>query len=508
MISTKIGSENTTASEWFLLLGERYQGPFSQDDVLQKIEEGCLAQNTLAWRQGMTDWEPLKQITLFGAAVENLPAELPAGLFAGMENELDFVDKPSHSADFTSEEIASAARNSTIAQAPKNSESIPEETVSNAFPSVAPPPAFFTEPAWDKFLERQPFPRYEETTLKKLSRRWSSSKSLRLATVTGAIAGVAIVTFLATTFAQRSIPHLEDASREENRELQAAVRESYRTDAPAIAIAMSRADLFAPNFYLATNLPDGATLDVLIEGVPETLLERFRLTVRASAVVRNGLARTPAFRQENGLPFPRGEYRISVSCGSCDKSILSQGNGRVLTQKTYFIGGVKDADYDQKLATYHEQLRIQAQDELGELKQVLETLEAQFRETTQRYRSLLETKGVPSTADAKTWASFSGRWSGLQAQINSLFARWTPEALEAGYFHASLYSSLKMAGERVQRLHKTQSAAFEARPPFASGEAAIETEITGIQNSLETLRTKVERALTLPPTANGMPQRP
>ena len=322
----------------------------------------------------------------------------------------------------------------------------------------------------------------------------------------GAILFVSASVVMSNHARKESFERLVDVSRDENRELLATVSESVAKHGPSAALAMSQSDPTAPFFYAATNLADGARFEIHIDGVQDTLLEKLVVSVRTVATAKDGLARSPQFLQANGKPYPRGEYKISVVCSACP----GVAQGAMLAQKTYFLGGLRDREYDQKLKAFHEQLRQSAAGELIEIRQLTDTLEGQLNDTNvqfQRVMSVLHrNKAVPWPG--ATWPQFHPRWLQLQEQIDTLAKQWTPEEIQKNFFYAEFYSSLKTINDLVKRVHTDQTDYLFGKREDGAVEAKTELDAQAARAALQALRAKTTSALRLPPTANGMPQKP
>jgi len=199
------------------------------------------------------------------------------------------------------------------------------------------------------------------------------------------IAGVALVGALAYSLLSRpSFPVLNDVSAQDAKSLKTA---THTVGQPIAAIAMSLNDLSSPQFHIATNLPDGERIDVLLRGLQETLVDVMPMPIKTSLIVKKGLALSPSFRQENGLPLPRGEYILSVNQGP-----------KVLAQQTFFVGGVRDQAYEESLRHFHERMKAQA-GELLALKQVTELVARDLSEVSEAVKK----PRAPKTRLAKRW---------------------------------------------------------------------------------------------------------
>ena len=455
MLEGKPTSTSTSSTQWYLLIGCDHEGPFSTEHVRKLLKPGSAVREALAWREGMEDWSRVDELPEFVEAIAEEPKD---DWFADWPTTIDFKEDEPPSAP------------------PIEARTSEPETFTTGESTAR-------EIGWKTLLDDQLKPIEPVRTPVAPLAEDAKQKTpwLVAGSVAAVIGAISIVAFLIST-TPKFVP-LRDLSREENRELQAVIGESLTIHGPGAAIAMSRTTPATPHFYVASNLPEGTALLVQIDGVPETLLERFKVSVRAHASVKDGLARTPTFQQENASPFPRGEYRVTVSCSSCEKG------KSLLAQKIFFVGK-KDSDYERKLSAYHSRLAAQSQDELNEIKQLTQTLSNQFKETA----------SVFAKNRKREWPAFNRRWLELDRQLEVLLARWTQEALESGYYHSALFMKLKAASERIRALH---SAHGEGEPD----KAHIATETASIQKALDELRANIEKTEALPTTANGMPAR-
>ena len=65
---------------WYYLQGNEQQGPVSDGDLNQLVQQGAITESTLVWRQGMDQWQPLGQAVGATAVVVEAPAATPASL--------------------------------------------------------------------------------------------------------------------------------------------------------------------------------------------------------------------------------------------------------------------------------------------------------------------------------------------------------------------------------------------------------------------------------------------
>jgi rRNA maturation protein Nop10 len=70
--------------EWHVAIHDTPVGPMRRDEVARKIAAGAIERESLAWREGMDDWLPIKHIAelavLFGPAMGAVPLQPPAAM--------------------------------------------------------------------------------------------------------------------------------------------------------------------------------------------------------------------------------------------------------------------------------------------------------------------------------------------------------------------------------------------------------------------------------------------
>ncbi len=74
-------SEESTpqAKQWFVLIDDRYRGPYTQSQIISTIEQGGLKGGDLVWREGMVDWETLAKVAEFNVEDDGLKADSQLG---------------------------------------------------------------------------------------------------------------------------------------------------------------------------------------------------------------------------------------------------------------------------------------------------------------------------------------------------------------------------------------------------------------------------------------------
>jgi len=328
------------------------------------------------------------------------------------------------------------------------------------------------------------------------------------------------VPFLAQWFS--SLPDLQDVDPGEFDQLKLANQADFTTQGPKLALALSRKDLIRPVFYTASNLPDDTSIEVLIIGRPETLLNRLHFSGVKQVSLKGGFGHTTPLVDQGGQPLPRGVYRIFAVDSSRQTpevqlvlSQLSPLQGKIPVQipagrhvyalGEYFLGGRKDKSYAERLRLYHERIRKQSDTELMELRQFHATLKSQLDSTVKRFSALRRRRKI-SSQESKSWNRFFQTWNGLSGQLAQSFRSWTPDVLVNRHFHVRLYEMTKEAAKHIFKVHGMENDFVVGKPmedfSNAYGEALVKAQV-----ALAELSNSLEKVKSMPPSPVGMPQR-
>ncbi len=528
--------ENT--KKWFIYLGDHHEGPFPDSEVVDKARNKIVTAATYVWHEGMEDWVLIKDAPELWAQLrpilepnidlshellpegklpefnptqgatesqnssETLPEVSPASE-AEMPVETATVSKIS---DFSSE--SSHGKNSK--KISTNSTKTPKTRLIALLFLLATSALFFV------FLSSDYPKTLASSPAFKAFVHWADD-SLHPYVLK------AVESFPGISQWVSPIPHPDGISDADFNELkQAAIGDPLKTG-PRIAIIPSLTDPLKPRFYIASNLPDSTQLEVYVVGNVDTLLNQLGFEGKVQAVSLKRLAQSTALMQADGRPIPKGEYSlyavnaerqpeaVSAILNLLPTSTLKTPPGvpkarKIVSQKTLFLGGPKDAAYISRLKEFHDKIKARAVQELGEIQQFLTTLEAQ-NGTTQAETKRLRALRNPKQA-AKLWSDFSIKWMQLDAQIKEASVKWTPETLQAEYFYSELYTLVTQVLTSVERLHQMESQLFSQKKVDQSafdiqyGEASSQTQL-----ALNNLRSRYEYFEKLPPTPAGLPRR-
>jgi hypothetical protein len=321
------------------------------------------------------------------------------------------------------------------------------------------------------------------------------------------------------------IAPLDDVDPEDYDALKQAAMSKLEDGGPKLAVAPSNSDPFAPVFYVSSNLPDGAVIDVYLEGIPDTLLNQLSFSGKAQTTIIKKLGKTGAIHFGDGKPLPRGDYVVyateaaqqpndvqtllaNVPPASAKVPASLPVGLRLLASKPVFLGGAKDGTYSSRLKEFHDRLRTKANTELAEVKQLSATIEGQLSSTSSKYSQLRKLGGTkPSFAARKAWNDFNSQWTKLEAQLRESFDKWTDQALANDFFYGILYTMTKSAGDSVAKLHQMQGDFFAGKVDPKAFEIQRGSALSTAEAAVSALKNKISQAENLAPTPNGMPRR-
>ncbi|MEO5970354.1 MAG: DUF4339 domain-containing protein [Bdellovibrionia bacterium] len=510
--------------KWFIFVKDKHEGPFSIDEIHDKITKGTLAAETYVWKEGMSDWKMTSAQPEFQPIISQLKQKQQASISVGSPNpeaQGGFVQAASLSNTDTEIDIsAMPGRNPGDMDGSIFGEKTDEQTsetqlLEKSLNQGNPFTRIFS--AWKIlvpllifiFIGLVGIQLYSDTTPQDEASEFRQTFMMTLAE--------------RLPFLDRWISTLPvlNVSPEEYEELKYAAKAKLEFAGPKFALGLSRKDLLFPELFLTSNLPDGAKFRVHIVGNPSTLLNWLTFEKETEIALNKKLSRTGRIHFQDGKPIPRGEYVISISASEDQpqpiKNLITSAplsfqnlpaeipkDIKILAFKTYFLGGPRDAVYIARLKEFHDRLREKASRELNELKQFSATLENQFDSTTTKFSALREGRSRPK--QKKLWADFHQEWMKLEASLNTIFDDWTPAVIRDQFFYGTLYQLIHQLGQSIDRVHSFQNVFFTSAQDSKTLQIQIGETMASAQGTLILVKSKIEQAEKIPPTVNGMPR--
>jgi hypothetical protein len=540
--------------KWFVYMGDHHEGPFSLEEIQGKMQAGIVTSSQYVWCEGMNDWQQIPEVEAVQALLRQPPLRLvptPAPTPTPTEHREPTLTDATRMAPISAGEGTIAVSRSDITAPDSNvavAEAPPIPAIVEAPLSASLQATLQSEPAPAPsahadvvtIAPHQASPQMEASPEEVPPSAGSRRKSkwirpvlwgtLFAALIAAIISGVfdpflrnPAITAMMHSMGDLSrpvllkvsahvpmisgwfspIPHLDEISAEEWPDFMDAARTPTQGQAPRVGLAVVQPDLLQPSFALATSMADGAAFDLEIEGVADTLLNHTDFKAKASIAVANRLGRSNPIRTIDGRPVPRGEYIVKVY--EAGKS----GDGATpLLKKAYFLGGVKDDTYRERLKEYHDRLTQKAKAELEELKQFLSSVEQQLQSSQAEFAKFRGAKGKKSVALAsKAWAGFHQRWAQFDAQLSTAVQSWTPEKLQSDTFYPMLYERVRsaaQAGSQVHGLHHSWTTGAASPQSF---ETDLQNAVVAVNTSIAEAKAKIQQAETIPPSPTGMPRK-
>jgi hypothetical protein len=471
--------DQISEKKWFFYTNNHHEGPFSAEEIQLKVSQGTLHSDSFLWKDGMPTWKMMKDIEDFSPMNLLHPVEQPV-------LNTDQAQRPTQMA----QDIQSAPTTSGD-QEDKTGDIQPEELqqtrmigrqalLKEAVTPSPPKEPLKTNKSWTL--------RPQKNVIFKILALLTLSFLLLITLRLGAIDSLLeepIVRSSLHRLLRLSRPYLikitedipslgkfvppllklNDVSVIDYEELRAAATTNLQKKGPQFGIAVTQTDPFAPYFYISSNLPDGAQFDLYIIGIPETLLNDVSFEGHLTATLQKQLAKTTPLRKQEGRPLPKGDYEIyltsSLQQNESIKSIIEAypsppvrtpialpPGTRILSLKKAFLGGQKDAQYQNKLQNFHEKLRARALGELNELKQHTSTLDHQFQALIQNSQILTQ-RNKPMAKRKKAWDSFQTPWLKIQNQISQLAQSWTLEVISNEYYYGVVYTDVQSTTQMI-----------------------------------------------------------
>ena len=543
--------EIANEKKWFVYLGDHHEGPFSLEDIQSKLSQGQVTTQSFVWAEGMTDWKAMTEVSAFSVLMAHgskeplmihvptaaPPQDEPSVLFSTSEPVLEVTT------EMTREGLASGSTNGKagIPKAAGKSDKAAQKAAAKEAVLAAKAAARAAKAA------KKANPSVGAGIIKRLMRlflfaifvagtavaymRGYLDHALSTPAVRATIQTASDLSrpYLITLSAKvpllgqliSSLPALDDVDPKDYEDLRTAAGASIKELGPKVELAVSKTDLLTPTFYVATNLPDGAQFDIVIEGIGDTLLNQLGFSAKVPVTIERSLGKSAAVRFPDGKPLPRGQYKVFAVDSPVQppqvKTLLASASAikppsplpadsKVFTTHVYFLGGTKDRVYDDRLKEFHDRLQAKAAKELQELGVFAATFESQLNSTTTSFSKL--TRGKLGKLQQRQWSDFHGKWGAFQNQMNQSAKTWEENIAKNEIFYSALYLQAQLAEKAVYQVHELENQYFTvSKVDVAALGKQIQENLAQAQSALGTLKSKIAQAQKLPLTSQGMPQR-
>ena len=259
--------------KWFLYINDHHEGPFSLEEVRQKLISRQITHESYVWCEGMTDWQMLSQVHELSQLEASLVSEISP-------------QPTAPSVKKTADKIPTAKTPTPKSPVKKNLPKMTAIAISTLVILLV----------------------LTLGGLAALSRSGSDSVHAKLHPTF--VSMVDRFPFLSGAF--RLVPNFADLKPEDQRDLE-QTQMGFPENGVKLAIALSQNDPNRPFFYVGTNLPHRTKLDLYLVGNNETLLNRLSYSTQVSFFVNHGMGKSEVLLAEGGQPLPKGEYQVYVT---------------------------------------------------------------------------------------------------------------------------------------------------------------------------------------------------
>lgn len=318
-----------------------------------------------------------------------------------------------------------------------------------------------------------------------------------------------------------SLPDVPVSEADKN-ELKSAMQARFTGQNPALAVAMGVENITSPLFYVTSNLPDKTVVTVWLEGISNTLLNRFEFSTQARVILSQGYGKTTNIVSPNGQPIPKGKYRViafvssrqvkniqsvveNLPAQSIDIQEISQQTPRVISEKIYFIGGENDESYRSRLSDFQKKVREKAAKELLELRQFVGALQGQLDLSIAKFTNL--TKTSKTNASVLNWKKFQSQWAKFNNHMSNQFRSWDSQKILQNVYYSDLYINTRTAGEKVSKVFNLQNSYFNSKDKKLSlaNKQALEREASQAELVLQSLKKALQDAGDPNSLSTGLP---
>lgn len=423
---------------WYVFIDDAHQGPYTTEDIFLRLQQGTLSPQDHIWKEGLSTW----------LRIEELPAPLGQN-----------VQRSASAATFP---------------APMRLRKMMEEQ----------------DARWESVIARKA----PVLTPKKFS--WREHRKLLGALALCTVALLAYPSFREHVLRTNDLPSAAQTFPEELRSLAEAQNRPANTK--TLTLAISRHSSRTPSFFVAADLPDASAVEILVVGVPGTLIGKARFFARQELRIKNRLASSAPFTDIGAQPLPIGEYRVWARALTSDSKTLSAsellGQAHALKGKgarSYFLGSAQDETYRRQLKESLLALETESGLELQELEQYANTLQTQLTKIS-RLVSLAESNSTALSRARNVWQNSAPEWMALHRELVSTTAAWTADSVYRDFVNSELYLLTQNSVQALDRSVERFQISLRDGAPAPNRELSTQVETT--RQGLAELRNRIETA--------------
>jgi hypothetical protein len=415
--------KNTQEKVWFLYVVDHHEGPFTIEEIKQKIKNKQALPTSYVWREPMNDWATIDSLEEFGfkktsnesvAQANTTSSNTSKASILGFKN-TNTQNKETNTSMKKNKKFSVLTLVLLIALLGTLGIGIKMGLFSNLMSTVP--------------LQSQTIKLKLRPLLKPIAQKLPQSFKKFLLGI--------------------ELPEDINTS-DENLLIEAAL--SSLSQGGKIAISrIPKNDVL--EYFITTNLPSGTELQVLISSIPDRILYARSFNINKTVTVQNSTARILIANQDMLSKIPQGDYRISVFDSDTQlpeiASILSQTqkvqtptwvpkNRTAFFTDTIFLNGTKNNEFEQKLKEYNQAYKDKLENEKKELHEFYTNLYNSANETASKFFALLNQK-KNTKLKAKEWLKISNETKNFIKQIYELSSNTNLPAQDSMNIPARIY---------------------------------------------------------------------
>jgi hypothetical protein len=444
--------------KWHTHSAGQKAGPFSIEELRAKMASGQLTGEIFVWREGFPAWKKLTEVPELSSLLAPAPpvAEAPpdfpsleAAPAPAADSMQPILESPPGANE--AEAVSKAARKSgdlsVFIELPKAANEKTGVIDTNLLKDLKK-----EAQKVEKIVQQQSAIQTAKVTAQHASARKQPRSFKKVGFIAGGLlvlAGGAVGTYYVTLPKAPTLPVLPDVEPIDYQHLQAAVSQPIDQSGVHLEIVKSTDDLAHPHFYLATNLPDPTAVDVTIKQVAGTAIEPSSapIVIHLNSFL-NHLAKTEK------VTVSEGEYTVTVTGGPSKTPFAAA---------RFFLGGTRDANYQNALAQARTSRRAKAEAEMRDINQGMAQLDT-FQILLQKLSDLSKSQPINQKV-LNAFHEIERTWDEAESNLASRSEFWKPEVLEATVVYPRLlqlgrdsWKDLKATNEIFKKFFGTQPA--------------------------------------------------
>ncbi len=422
---------------WYVSAENRFGGPFSTESIQMALCSGDLDHRTLVWQAQRHSWQKVSEVELFNDCLPEF-VQTPSVEKFFRENEFQLQRFDFHNdtpINFTaSQDLSNILRQ----KAELAATSVTDLAAASHTPQTVPEKTIEKDVARLKSGAGRLGSRMPHFWLKNHPRT-------SICVLACALLGVGAIVYSLlkpNIMSDLKVTHLDRFA------LQKVATMKLEDVGPKATFVTSKADNLTPVFYVGTNLPDDEVLQFHLNPIAETLVGPSPIDLLTKITVKDHLAVTPMLRDSEGVPYPKGKYKVQIE---------SALYGTLIKDLIVFIGGSEDHTYKQQLGAYQTRAKVQARNELYEIKQIVGSLKTQIQESGAQYRKLRE---APISS---SWTEFSKAWSEFHHELHALTRDWaSSNGIKRRHYKTLATTTFEVVG-LIESIHGLQDSLLKKK---------------------------------------------